>query len=195
MPFRRTFRRRGTRGRRRTRWYSLGATAYLANADNQFGTLQLNVKDDLGVNHTLGGLLAGGTLLRVILDVVVEPVFGDEATYEQVWNYHHTGIFVEAVTAPSQTLWDPNNPSGDFMMRLSTYYRAWRSPTLGSLMTVSTVAPDGTKVYAGHVQHYDTNVKRRLTENDSLWLTWHNFRANFTDTEVGVIGRVLVALP
>lgn len=187
MPMRR-FRKRFVRGGRpRTRWLAITPGSRSGLATDTFAYNELAIEDKSGA--VPWQRFVGGTLLRVILDVqsqyasATTPANGDHNTY-----FGHAGLLVTADTTLDATTWDPNKPSGDFMQRLTHGEEQWFWDGY------SVHARGGNDAFAFH---FDTNVKRRLRENDSLYVAWRHFFAGqvYNGVNYGWTGRVLVQLP
>lgn len=183
--FRRSFRRRT---RRRTRWLSIIPGSRLALPNNTFAVDGLNLQDKGGtVNWSE---FYGGTLLRVILDVQKQynigaaPLDGDQQLY-----FGHAGIFLTPDNSPDAVIWDPNVPSGDFMERLTAGEERvfWNGFGIDSRGGESNA----------FVFHFDTNVRRRIRENDQLFISWRHFFSGpvYDQHNYGWTGRVLIGLP
>lgn len=137
--------------------------------------------------------LAGGTVIRTILDIDANPdlVFNTGVT-SIGFGIAHMGIFMtDGATVPSTALWDANKPFGNFMWRdgMSWWYRRDANADGGSI-TVNQYNP--------RRLHVDSVIKRRIGEGDSLFLTAHFFKDAgnvFNSVALGVTGRVLIRLP
>lgn len=144
--------------------------------------------------------LVGGTILRTILDIVADPGINPLNGQPQTgWLYQHVGLFVSPEVSPNTAIWDPNVPSGDFMMRkfLAVYARKlWENPVSGEL-AMALALESSVDGLAGHTIHIDTNVKRRIRENDSPFLSWRTFidTSLIGGVSLGWTGRMLIRLP
>lgn len=191
--FRRRFSRRPRRAKRRTRWVSITPGAFPNFTSNDVYEYEF-----VGIQDAVGSLswseFYGGTILRTLLEITVDPVYGtfdgadDESTL--IWHY---GVFVtpglSATATPDEQIWDPNVPSGDFM------HRGTWVESLIKRNNVMVVVPNKD----GHNVTIDSTVKRRIGENDAMWMTARYFERNGgtgdATLQVGYSGRILIALP
>lgn len=186
MPFRRRFV-RGRRPRRRTRWLAVTPGSRAALASNTFAANQLTMEDAQG--NVLMSEFIGGTILRVLLDVQILYTLDGTPSGTSGSIFSHAGVFLTADTTPEGTTWSPNAPSGDFMQRTS--YGAQLIYGTSDLPTLTTVPQ------TGYAHRFDTQVRRRIRENDKLWLGFLHFinGTSITGVDYGWTGRVLIALP
>jgi len=131
----------------------------------------------------------GGTILRVIMEVNFTPniVIASAAATQVAQFFYHAGIFTVPDTAPAATIWSPNTPSGSYMQRrtASVFYRREASADDG-----------GTVMIGDNRMSFDTEVKRRIVENDLLWFGQIAFLTGSMDSlDTGWTGRVLIQLP
>lgn len=132
----------------------------------------------------------GGTVLRTIVDIVLSPTYGTSYVSPfTLESYFHLGMFMSPETTPDIARWDPNEPHGDFMYRemaVETWYG--RSVT-GQAMQSKHSSSHGQRM------HWDSTTKRRIRENDRLWMSGHYFTLDTTGGAIGYTGRVLIQLP
>lgn len=191
MPGRRYRRSFARRPRRKTRWLSIVPGAIAGPNNNEFRYSQLNLQDRAGA--VSWSEFYGATLLRVILDVQLQHTSNSQPGPGASWFlFSHAGIFITPDTTPEAVIWDPNVPSGSFMERQSYGEEIFFVNNAGSV-----VQRGGSDAYAFH---FDTNVSRRIGENDLLFLSLKNFFTTagtpiFTGVDYGYTGRVLIALP
>lgn len=202
MPTKR-YRRASVRGRakRRTRWLSVVPAARAVATDNtyNFDRVSLQRGGPTGAVAVSFGDLVGGTVIRSIFDIVMDPAIQSDDIPQTGWLYQHVGLFMSPDDSPPAGVWDPNVPSGDFMMRkFGAWYvrRLAENPAPGeySLSLWGQASVDGA---SGHTIHIDTNIRRRIRENESMFLSWHTFIDNtlVTGVNLGWTGRLLIALP
>lgn len=131
----------------------------------------------------------GGTLLRTILDVQITHTINNAGGIQVGTLFSHTGLCVTADSTLDATTWDPNVPSGDFIRR----------ETFGEEVALQYGAAGlwyrGKQ--DGFAFHYDTKTKRKLRENDQLFIAWRHFLGGtaWTGVDYGWTGRVLIGLP
>lgn len=192
MRRRRSFR-RFSRSRRRTRWFALVPHALTPTTDDSWDSQVMEIEDAALVYEW--SRLVGGTLLRTIVDFVIDPnpgqfqgsnpLFGSTCSY-----YEHLGIAMTQESSPSQDRWDPNEPHGDFM---------WRHFDAGALYLREGPASQWLTWDSGfqRVVRADIRQRRRINEDDRLWAFAHTFFPGDVDGSmaVGYTGRVLIALP
>lgn len=189
------FRRRSfRRGRRpRTRWLALAPNSHTLNANNTFYQDNLTLQDSAG-NVIAWSDFVGGTLLRVICNVIgnVTDMTFSSATGVGT-SYVHAGLLLTTDVSGGldQNIWSPNRPAGDFMERQTLANTVRRESVADLAATMHWGAPND-----GQMLMFDTNVKRRIRENDSLFMAWYYFQAGvINSTAVGWTGRVLIQLP
>jgi len=200
MPrFRRSFRRRP---RRRTRWLSVipGSRTFSVNNEYAFNQILLQASGPGGATPFSQVQLVGATILRTILDIVVEPTKLQPSGPSTGWAFVHSGLFVSAEVSPNNAIWDPNVPSGEFFARGSFYHKWWFmqeavSDSIAMDSMTAVVGPD--QPYGGHVIHFDTKQRRKIDENEGMFVSWRAFMDDAITPEivVGYTGRVLLALP
>lgn len=140
----------------------------------------------------------GGTLLRVIVTIEHSPVITFPAAADNGFVTEHHGLFVDdelfSAGLSAASPWNPNIPTGSFMARASMAYRCVASTTDDMFHETwsQTVVPGGQQQTM-----FDTKIRRRIHENDKLWLaTWHfEDGVVVTDMEHGITGRILIRLP
>lgn len=195
MPFRPRFvRRRRSGPRPRTRWFALTPHAlgpFLT--DDSYDNQSMDIEDSAGA--VPWQLLVGGTILRTIMDIVVDPVLGlssgtQDPDYLPIL---HLGIFATEDEAPTVTRWDPNVPHGDFMWRYT-----WSA--MMSARETMEGNPASYTLHEGNVVRVDTNIRRRIREDEGMWIAGHYFErlgGSGVDMSLtaGYTGRVLVQLP
>lgn len=135
--------------------------------------------------------LTGSTLVRLIVDVTHDPVLGVGAP---PWDYAIDGqdaVMVTEDDSPSVATWDPNVPSGDFMLR---------SPWSERVQSRS--AADGGGIIQWQSQNnrlstLDTKVRRKINENSRVYLVFKHISAGafLLSSSYGWRGRALFALP
>lgn len=186
MP--RTFRRRsGFRRRRRTRWLAIIPGTRGGLATNTFASDQLGFQDRDGT--VPNSEMIGGTLLRLIFDIVIQYTIGTVDGGSAIYNGHF-GLLVTPDNSLASAVWSPNSPSGNLMIREQA-----------AMQTLANTAAAGGAVWHydhnARLVHIDTKVKRRWVENDSLHAVWHHFLSgpNMTGVDYGWTGRALFALP
>lgn len=134
--------------------------------------------------------LVGGTILRTIMDIVYSPTYPTAPAVNYTWeNYVHVGIFVTEDTAPSAAIWDPNAPHGSFMYR-EMMSKQWVSR--------QTSAGDSQSSFAdshGGRMHIDSKIRRRIEENEKMWVVARFFTTIPSNDAIGYTGRLLVQLP
>lgn len=193
MPFRRS-RRFSRRPRRRTRWFSIIPNAFTHSTNNQFTAQGLSLQI-AGPVTVPWAQVAGHTVLRTILDLDFnwDIVYASNAVTNVGDMLTHLGIFMSADDTIGTATWDPNVPSGDFMHRdhVSLWWRRESNTDLGGITKLGSPGE-------GRHLHIDTNIRRRVRENDQMWLAARSFK-NATNVvngfTVGYTGRVLLALP
>lgn len=184
MPrFRRRFFRRGPRPR--TRWLALTPKALLFSANNTTDIEELTLEDASGVVPMTEFI--GGTIVRTIMDLVYSPTY-DVALSGALFTleaYVHLGVFLTEDANPNlSTRWDPNKPHGDFMHR--------------EMMVETWYARDAVVKHSsshGQLMHWDVKQKRRINENERLWISGRHFDTGDEGAGVGLTGRVLIQLP
>jgi len=193
MPFRRrrSSSRRGARPR--TRWLALqpGSRTHATNNTYAVDRLVLQYNAPTGLVTTDMSEFVGGTILRVLFNVAVEtPITPQDGNFTG-WAFMHAGLFTSADVTPSATIWSPNVPAGDFMDRDSTYHYAQQFSISADTMAW------GYKVEDKHVMRFDTSAKRRIRENQSLFVAWYAFLDDTVIQNIvtGWNGRVLIQLP
>lgn len=133
----------------------------------------------------------GGTLLRVLFDVQVEsPITPQDGNFTGNCTLHG-GLFVSADVTPSSTIWSPNVPAGNFMDRRTVHHYTQQFVIEGDTMCW------GYKLVDTQTMRFDTNVKRRIRENESLFASWYAFLDDTVIQNIvtGWTGRVLIQLP
>lgn len=189
MPIRRrVIRRGGRRGRPRTRWLAINAGSRAGMTNNTLYFNSISLSDSSGAVNFAD--YTGGTILRWIMDLTFSPGTYGGATGRTLNSYIvHAGLFLDQTIAnPDSTLWDPNAPFGDFMLRdqASVWFDQDSTNTAFSFG----------QGYNGRNIHFDTRVRRRIRENDRMWLSTHSFVGGlWTTVDMGFTGRVLVAIP
>lgn len=133
----------------------------------------------------------GGTILRTIVDIVLSPTYqlppGPNFTSEMYW---HLGMFLTEDANPNlSTRWDPNVPHGDFMLR-EMAVETWYHRVMASGVEI-------VKHESSHGQrmHWDTTVKRRIHEDERMWMAGRYFTLLATGSAIGYTGRLLIQLP
>lgn len=201
MPFRRTLKRRRSGGRPRTRWFAIvpGSRSVLGNNLYNFDRLQIQQGGAGGAVTVNFSDLVGGTIVRTILDIVCDPSILNIDGSATGWMYQHAGLFVSPEVSPNTAVWDPNVPSGDFMMRtfLAWYLRQLEHNPVAGELALSHVFAASVDGVAGHTIHMDTAIRRRIEENESPFLSWHTFcdTALVQGVSIGWTGRMLIRLP
>lgn len=134
----------------------------------------------------------GGTLLRTIIDFVLDPVYGPPSGANPDYNpILHLGVGMPTADVPLVADWDPNSPYGEFMWRSS-----WSMHASARVDTAGT--PISIVLHEGNVVRMDTTQKRRIRENMHLFAFGTYFeRLGAADMTlaVGYTGRVLIQLP
>lgn len=187
MPrFRRSFRRRAPKSR--TRWMSLVPHA-LTFSGNDTTDLQVMEIHDSRATVPWEDFV-GGTILRTIVDIVLSP------TYPSSWtapftaeHYFHVGIFTSPEILPDIIRWDPNVPHAEFMYREMAVETWYGRTVTGQAMQSKHSSSHGQRM------HFDSTIKRRLRENDQLWMSGHMFELTSSGGALGYTGRVLIQLP
>lgn len=192
MPSRRSFGRRRSAPRRKTRWLSI-IPGVLVNTgvNDTWAYSQLALQDVQSGTATpvSWGEFYGGTLIRTILDVTFDPIWGTiSGANEEETLIDHVGVFMADVSIPSQTYWDPNVPSGDFMHR-----HTWAASFVSRAGVTATLAQPEVNV------HMDIKTRRRIQENEQLFAVHHYFErlggGGNAALQAGYTGRVLILLP
>jgi len=188
MPSRRRFATRRFRPRPRTRWLSIVPAATSHSTNNTYNKFQLVLQDANG--SIPWQEFSGGTILKVILDQFCLPIVGGDTNADGNFILH-CGIFATEDVDPAAGLWSPNTPFGNFMQRWTHYLTAHTNgdPTSGGSMSLTWGNP-------GVQATIETNVKRVIHENTSLWLSHYYFEnVPISSVDVGWTGRVLIQLP
>lgn len=132
----------------------------------------------------------GGTVLRTIVDIVLSPTYNTSYTSPFTLEaYFHLGMGMTPETAPDLTVWDPNTPHADFMFRemaVETWYG--RSVTSQAMQSKHSSSH-------GQRMHWDSVARRKIRENDRMWIFGHYFTLDSTGGAIGYSGRQLIALP
>lgn len=161
--------------------------ALVSTGNDTWDSQVMQIQDSLGVSDWT--YFVGGTVLRVVLDVVCDRDVFDwgNADYHQSI-YTHFGFAMLNESAPLQDRWDPNNPHGEFMWRGTQYQRMDQQ--------VTNVASSITITGDPGVFHIDSRQRRRIREDDQMWAFAHWFQPATSGTpSCGYVGRVLIALP
>lgn len=189
---------RSSRGSRpRTRWFAIVPDDRGDMATNTGATDEIIIRDLEGTVQFND--LVGGTLLKVLLTMETNPVLTYPANISAGYSTDHHGLFMTEDSNPSATAgaaWDPNIPFGSFMIRWSSAYRI-RMGYTDSIMSELMSQNDGRQSSSGPQILISTEVQRRITENDRLFVAHYHFEDTVvvTGVEFGWSGRVLVRLP
>jgi len=135
----------------------------------------------------------GGTVLRVLLDFVMDPTMGPlDGDDPDATLFCHLGIGMTDDLTPEQAQWDPNDPHAEFMWR-KTWGMSYFGRQSGAPSTHQGVLHNGIIVEA------DITQKRRIRENYKMWVFSHFFTrlggAATANLAIGYTGRVLIQLP
>lgn len=190
MPMRSFRRISGRRPRRKTRWLAITPGVVSGAASPSPGTYSVST---LALQDRAGAVdwneFYGGTLLRVILDVQIAHTINNAGGIQVGTVFLHGGLLLSPEVSPTATAWDPNVPSGSFMER----------QTFGEEVALQYGAAGlwyrGKQ--DGFAFHFDTNVKRKIQENDRLFAVYRGFLGGtaWTGVDLGHTGRVLIQLP
>lgn len=190
MPFRRrTFRRSRSGSRKRTRWLAVTPGGLAIPTFNTFQAAQVSIQD---VNGAVPwATFTGGTVLRTLLDVTIDPIL---TTGAPPWDYGletHVGVFMVNDVSPDSTTWDPNVPHGNFMSRIHASERVQMRPAVEGGSIIQWMTPSSRTMY------FDIPVKRRILEGSRMWLSTRSFLAGtaLISSNIGWTGRVLIQLP
>lgn len=178
--------------RARTRWFALtphqvGPFTVDDTWDSQVMELQ-----DIDSIVPLDDFV-GGTVLRTLVDFVINPIVGTFDNNEADWvNWVHLGIGLTDDLTPEVAQWDPNDPHAEFM---------WRN-TWGSQMMTRANASGIRLAYQSaweNIFRVDITQRRIIRENQKMWLFAHYFEqiADGGDgsLQIGYTGRVLIKIP
>lgn len=184
---------RPRRQRRRTRWLAIVPGSGVNGSNNSGSQQELAIRDLEGTVQFND--FVGGTLLRVILVVQHEDSIAFTGSFARGYATDHHGIYMTADESPSTSagaIWDPNIPHGSFMYRWTNAREYYGNTSMFFKESV-----DSSQHGAAFMSSVDTEVRRRIRENDRLWLAgWHFEDATVvTSTAWGYTGRVLIALP
>lgn len=178
------------RKRRTTRWFAItpGSSAgVVSGGAGTYGVVNLGLTDRGGAY--VQSSLVGSTIERIILDVQLLHTINNAGGIQSGNIFLHAGVFVDDSVSPPATIWDPNTPSGNFMER----------QTFGEEIEVNYAI--GQFLYRGKqdgfAMHFDTKVKRKLRENDNIWMSFRGFLGGtaWTGADIGYTGRLLLAYP
>lgn len=181
----------------RTRWLAIVPNSRTISNNNEGAADEIIIRDLEGTLQFND--LVGGTLLKVLLTMETNPIITPSAALTRGYSTDHHGLFMTEDNQPNMAAggaWDPNIPYGSFMIRWSSAYRILIGTTL-AMLTEDYAQNDGRQASAGPQILVATDVMRRITENDRLWVShWHFEDATVvTSTEYGWSGRILVRLP
>lgn len=188
MPrFRRRIIRRGRRPR--TRWLAITPGAITGIVTNTYQASQLTPQDITGVLNW--SQFTGGTILRVLLDMTIDPTWTAQPPPWDAAVETHVGLFVVSDTGPDASTWDPNIPHGNFMMRQHASERVRVNDPSDGGGVIRSASPNA------RMMVFDTEVKRRINEGSKLWFSTKSFLVGsaIIANNIGWTGRVLVQLP
>lgn len=161
-------------------------------ANDTFDSQLMEIQDSAGIKPWAD--FVGATVLRVLVDITCDPVLGNaSAVATPDWQFIlHTGVGMTEETVPSQDRWDPNDPHGDFMSRHTWGLHVQAREQAGA-RGITVV------VHEGNVIRYDIGVRRRVREDEQMWMFAHYFERLGGGVDqslaLGYNGRVLLALP
>lgn len=195
MPFRprrRTFRRFGRR--MRTRWMSITPGSQAGLANNVFVGKLINMQTAGGVAQPWNNFV-GDTVLRVILDLTASYTLDPSISGTLTASF---GLLMTEDQAIDQVTWDPNVPSGDFMMRALLDRQVGPPAAAGGYTFDSQYSSGGghepPTSQARHLR-INTTVRRRISENDQMWLAiLHFIQGGVQGVDYGWTGRILLGL-
>ena len=150
---------------------------------------ELILKDAVGIQAS--DEFIGATLSKVHLDISAAPDLVVTAAVTNIADYTlYAGLFVADNVVPEPTIWTPNEPSGDYMLR-DTMSLWWRREA-----TADGASTSWLEDHARHL-HLETHVRRKLEENSRLFLGFYfSFAgAALNSLPVGWTGRALITLP
>lgn len=188
MPIRRRSMRRRGSSRRRTRWLAIVPDSVVPTS-GVVNFQELALQDSSGAVPLAE--FYGGTLVKVLLQLQVAPeiTIASPAATQVAYSTLHAGIFITPASTPDATVWTPNAPSGDYMIRDSYHFWYRRESDTDGASTVAIGSP-------GIGLALETKVRRRIVENSVLWLGNITFLNGSLDAQpFGYTGRVLIALP
>lgn len=139
--------------------------------------------------------LVGGTVLRTIIDFVIDPTVSDLGVADaarDLTQILHLGYGLSDDDTPEQNEWDPNRPHAEFMWRYSWAEANWQRYAAGTNSGLSRFGGDS-------VVRSDVTQRRRIRENHQMFAFGHYFNRVSDDVgasmQIGYTGRLLVQLP